>query len=66
MLYIIYKTYINFQLKLIYIVVKSNVYCYTNKPDTTYINQLLDYKSTLNSYLHPKRGTTNNHFQIKE
>ena len=66
MQFIIYKTYINFQLKLIYRVVEPNVYCYTNKLYTTYTNQLLDYKSTLNSYLHPKRGTINNHFQIKE
>ena len=33
----------NLMLKLIYLIFKPNIYCYINKPDTTYINHSLDY-----------------------
>lgn len=62
--FITYKTYINFQLKQIYILVKPNIYCYIYKLSNTYIHQLLDYKSTLSSYLFPK-GILKNHYLSK-
>ena len=58
--FIVNKAYINFQLKLIYIIVKPDIYYYISKLYTIYINHSLDYKSTHNSHIRPIR-IKNNH-----